>query len=83
MEKRVGFVGIIIEDRATAAKSVNDVLSEYGDIVVARVGLPYGKKNCFVITLIVDATTDELGAFAGKLGGIEGISVKSALSKNK
>ncbi len=81
MEKRLGFVGIIVENRKEAAGKVNLILSEFGDIIVARVGLPYKEKNCCVITLIVDSGTDELGALTGKLGKIEGVSVKSALSK--
>jgi len=81
MSKRVGFVGIILEDRKKAAHQVNDLLSEYGDIIVARVGLPYRERQCSVITLVVDATTDELGALTGKLGALEGVSVKSALTK--
>ena len=79
--KRVGFVGIIVEDRKKAAPRVNDILSEYGDVIVARVGLPYRERKCSVITLIVDATTDELGSLTGKLGALEGVSVKSALTK--
>ena len=81
MEKRLGFVGIIIEDRRRQAKEVNNVLGKFADVIAARMGLPYKQKNCSVITLIVDATTDELGALTGKLGAIEGVSVKSALSK--
>ncbi len=81
MEKRLGFVGIIIEDREKHSLAVNTVLSEYAGDIVARVGLPYKERNCSVITLIVDATTDELGALTGRLGNIEGVSVKSALSK--
>jgi hypothetical protein len=30
---------------------------------------------------VVDATSDEIGALTGKLGMIEGVSVKSALAK--
>ena len=48
---------------------------------MARVGLPYRERHCSVITLIVDATTDELGSLTGKLGALEGVSVKSALTK--
>lgn len=81
MDKRVGFVGIIVEDRKKAAHAVNDLLSEYGDLIIARVGLPYRERRCSVITLIVDATTDELGSLTGKLGALEGVSVKSALTK--
>ncbi len=81
MEKRLGFVGIIIENRKKIAGSVNAVLSEFGDIIAGRMGLPYAKKQLSVIVLIIDASTDELGALTGKLGALEGVSVKSALSK--
>lgn len=81
MSKRLGFVGIIVEDRKTAAAEVNHVLSEFGTLICARMGLPYPKRDCSVITLIVDATTDELGSLTGRLGMLPGVSVKSALGK--
>lgn len=81
MEKRLGFVGIIVEDRLHAAPAVNGVLSEFGDLVIARTGIPYAQRQCCVITLVVDATTDELGRLTGRLGMIPGVSVKSALGK--
>ncbi len=81
MDKRLGFVGIIVEDRLHAAPQVNAVLSEHAPLIVARTGLPYQKRGVSIITLIVDATTDELGGLTGRLGQIPGITVKSALSK--
>lgn len=81
MKKRLGFVGIIIEDRKKSAGEVNKILSEFGDLIVARMGVPYKEKHLSVIALIVDATTDELGALTGRLGAMEGLSVKSALAK--
>ncbi len=81
MDRRVGFVGIIIEDRTKTSDAVNHILSEFGDFIIARTGIPYKDKNCCVITLVVDATTDELGALTGRLGNLEGLSVKAALSR--
>ncbi|MBU1127806.1 MAG: iron-only hydrogenase system regulator [Candidatus Omnitrophica bacterium] len=81
MEKRLGFVGIIIEDRKKAAKNVNEVLLDNGDIIAARMGVPYIKENRSIITLVIDATTDELGALTGRIGAISGVMVKSALGK--
>jgi len=81
MEKRLGFVGLIVEERQQNAASVNSLLSEFGDIIVARTGVPCPNRNCSAITLIVDASTDQLGALTGRLGRIDGISVKSMLSK--
>ena len=80
-EKRLGFVGIIVEDRKVNAPRVNDILTEFGECVVARTGIPYAHRHCSVITVIIDATTDEVGRMTGKLGQLEGVTVKSAMSK--
>ena len=81
MEKRLGFVGIIIEERDANAGAANELLGQFGSMIVARMGVPYEKRSCSAITLIVDATTDELGVLTGKLGNLPGVSVKSMLSK--
>ncbi|HPS19617.1 MAG TPA: iron-only hydrogenase system regulator [Candidatus Omnitrophota bacterium] len=83
MDKRLGFVGIIVEDRKNAAPKVNEVLTEYGDMILARTGIPCAEKKCSIITLVVNADTDVLGAMTGKLGKINSVSVKSALQKGK
>lgn len=81
MEKRIGVVSIIIEDRKKAAPRVNSVLSEYGDIIVGRMGIPYRERNLSVMALIVDGTTDAIGALTGKLGNIPGVNVRSVLNR--
>ncbi|MFP4162578.1 MAG: TM1266 family iron-only hydrogenase system putative regulator [Chitinispirillaceae bacterium] len=83
MDKRLGFVGIIVENRDACAQKVNSILSECAELIVARTGVPYNKKNCCVITLVVDASTDDLGRLTGKLGSVSGVTVKSALSKGR
>lgn len=80
-QKRLGFVGIIIENREKCSGIVNDVLSEHADLILARTGLPNAKGKTSVITLVIDATTDEVGVLTGKLGRINGVSVKSGLAK--
>ena len=79
--KRLGFVGIIIDDREKCAGIVNEILSQHAELILARTGLPRVKGNTSIITLVIDATTDELGILTGKLGNINGISVKSGLAK--
>lgn len=79
--KRLGFVGIIIDDREKSAARVNAILSDFSELILARTGLPKVKENASVITLVIDATTDELGQMTGKLGNIPGVSVKSGLAK--
>ncbi len=79
--RRLGFVGIIIDDREKCAGTVNEILGQHSDLILARTGLPRAKGNSSVITLVIDATTDELGVLTGKLGNNKGISVKSGLAK--
>lgn len=79
--KRLGFVGIIIDNREKCSGVVNDILSESSDLILARTGLPNIKGSTSVITLVIDATTDELGVLTGRLGNILGVSVKSGLAK--
>ncbi|NCB07106.1 MAG: CopG family transcriptional regulator [Bacteroidia bacterium] len=80
-QKRLGFVGIIIDDREKCSGVVNEILSQYSELILARTGLPNAKGRTSVITLVIDATTDQLGELTGKLGNIHGVSVKSGLSK--
>lgn len=79
-DKRIGVVGIIVED-LTHISAVNEILHQYGSIIVGRMGVPYKEREVNVISIIVDGTTDEIGALTGKLGKLKRLSVKSALSK--
>jgi len=81
--KRLGVVGIVVENRVENAPKVNSVLTEFGDIILGRLGLPNKDKGANVIALIVEGTNDEFGALTGKLGAIKGVSVCSALSKEE
>lgn len=80
MEKRIGVVGIIIEE-FTNATYVNDILHIFGNLIVGRIGVPYKDRGIFVISIIVDGTMDEISAMTGKLGKISGVNVKSAITK--
>ncbi|MEG0979644.1 MAG: iron-only hydrogenase system regulator [Oscillospiraceae bacterium] len=80
MDKRIGIVGIVIEDSEFVAQ-VNDTLHEYANLIVARMGLPYKERGVSVISLIMDGTNDEISALTGKLGRIKDVSVKSMITK--
>ena len=81
MNTRVGFIGIIVDDRENSAPLVNNLISKFAHLIIARTGVPYKEKDVSVITLVVDMTTDQMGEFTGKLGTISGVTVKSGLSK--
>jgi len=80
--ERLGFVGIVIEDK-TMAQTVNEILSAYGSIIRGRIGVPDIQTGEAVIGLIVKGTNDQLGAMTGRLGNLKGVQVKSALTAPK
>lgn len=80
MEKRIGVVGIVVENPESVIK-LNAILHDNADLILGRLGLPYRERKISVISLIVEGTTDQIGALTGKLGNLPGVNVKSALSK--
>lgn len=80
MDKRIGIVGIVIED-FSCVQRVNDLLHEYASLIIGRMGLPLRERGASVITLIVDGINDDISALTGKLGRIKGTSVKSMVTK--
>jgi putative iron-only hydrogenase system regulator len=70
LEKRLGFIGITVSNREENASRVNELISRYGSMIVARTGFPHTRLGCAVISLVVEATTDEIGRLTGELGSI-------------
>ncbi|MCI6376955.1 MAG: iron-only hydrogenase system regulator [Clostridiales bacterium] len=81
-EERLGFVGIVMEDRASA-QAVNEILSCFAHIIRGRMGVPDAQSGEAVIGLIVRGGNDQLGALTGRLGNLPGVQVKSALTASK
>lgn len=79
LETRVAVMAIIVEKRESA-ESLNALLHEYGEYIIGRMGLPYKEKGISIVSVAMDAPQDTISALAGKLGNIDGISVKTAYS---
>ena len=79
MQTRVAVMAIIAE-KGGAVERLNAVLHEYGEHIIGRMGIPYRKKGINIVSIALDAPQDTISALAGKLGNIEGLSVKTAYS---
>ena len=79
-EDRIGFLGIVIEDLSQAPK-VNQVISQYQEIVTGRIGVPDHERGMAVIGLLLRGSDLKVGAFTAKLGNIPGVQVKSAMTR--
>jgi putative iron-only hydrogenase system regulator len=80
MNKRLGVVGIVVED-LSAAEEVNAVLHEYATFIIGRMGIPHRERGVSVISIIVDGATDEISALTGRLGRVRHVAVKTALTR--
>ena len=79
-EKRIAVIAIVV-DEISAVGEVNNILHEYSDMIIGRMGIPYRERGVSVISVAVDAVPDKISCLTGRLGRIAGISVKAAISK--
>lgn len=79
METRVAVIGIIVE-RQESVSELNAILSEYRDFIIGRMGIPYHEKKVNCITVVVDATMNDINSLCGKIGRLDGVSSKAAVS---
>lgn len=81
-ETRIALIGIIIEEEKGITPT-NQLLHEYRDFIVGRMGIPYREKDMSIISIVLDAPENTISTLSGKLGMIDGISVKSMFAKTK
>jgi aspartate ammonia-lyase len=79
--RRFGFVGIIVSHASSCGAEIQRILSDNKDLIQGRMGLPHlNDDSLSVITLIVRASPEELGGMTGRLGRLNGVTVKSGLA---
>ena len=79
METRVAVMSIIVEN-VDAVERINALLHEHGEYIIGRMGVPYRKKGISIISIAMDAPQNTIAALSGKIGNLEGVSVKTAYS---
>ena len=79
MQTRVAVMSIIVENSGSV-EMINSILHEYGEYIIGRMGLPYRKRNISIISIALDAPQNTISAISGKIGNLDGVSVKTAYS---
>ena len=80
-DTRVAVISIIVEE-PSCVPAINDILHDAADAIIGRMGIPYREKNISIISVVMDAELDVINQASGKLGRIDGATVKTAYSKN-
>ena len=79
MENRIAVIGIIVENTDSADR-LNDILHEYGEYIIGRMGVPYRERGISVISVAVDAPIDVVDALAQKVAALPDVSASTACS---
>ena len=80
-EKRLAVLSVMAQNR-TMAEKINGYLSEYGECVVGRMGIPYRERGVYVMCIVLDAGQSAINALTGKIGALEGVSAKTLFGKS-
>ncbi len=79
METRVAVMSIIVENK-DAVETINTLLHDHGEYIIGRMGIPYRKRGISIISIALDAPQNTISALSGKIGNLQGVSVKTAYS---
>ena len=80
METRIAVLSIIVEDKEQTAQ-LNDMIHEYSEYVVGRMGIPYREKGVNIISLVLDAPQNAISTLSGRIGRLKGVTSKATYAK--
>ncbi len=79
-ENRVALISIIVEKSDNVAR-LNEILHNYSEYVIGRMGIPYREKSISIISVAVDAPEDAINTLTGSIGKLDGVTAKATYSK--
>jgi putative iron-only hydrogenase system regulator len=77
MEENVHVLAIAVKNRQKNAPRVNSILTDCGDMILARMGIHYEKCDINVITVIVAGAEKNTRALLKKLNSLKGVSANT------
>ena len=79
-ENRIAVIAVVVENPASV-RELNEVLHEYSQHIIGRMGLPYREKKLSLISLAVDAPEAVILDLAGRLTALDGVTAETAWAK--
>ena len=79
--KKIAVISAILENPEEVQADFNKIVANFKDIVKGRMGLPFEDEGVASISITVMGEMDEINKFTGRLGQLENITVKTAVSK--
>ncbi len=81
--QRIAVISAILENPQHSQGEFNALVAGFKGLVKGRMGLPMSEYGVSVITIVLMGELDDINNLTGKLGALEGVQVKTSVSKRE
>ena len=75
-ELKLAEIAIVVPHRLQSAGAINDLLTQYGEYIIARMGVPHRQKQLNLISIVMEAPAEKIDELYAKLTGLNSVQVK-------
>lgn len=80
-DTRTALIGIIVEE-GESVSALNQLLHDYRNYIIGRMGVPHPQKPISIISIAIEADQNTISALSGKLGALAGVNTKTIYSRS-
>ena len=77
---RIAVIGIVVEGDRSISIEIQQIVNQFADIILGRMGIPHHTENISTISLIVKGPNERISSLTGKLGRLPNVNVKTAVT---
>lgn len=79
---KIAVIAAILENPKESQEEFNSIISSFRGSIRGRMGIPF-EEGISVVTITVTGELNEINTLTGKLGNIDGVTVKTAIAKKE
>ncbi|MBS5950243.1 MAG: iron-only hydrogenase system regulator [Clostridium sp.] len=79
---KIGVISAILEEPSKCNSEFNKVVADFRGSIKGRMGIPLENETS-IVSIVVIGSLNEINSLTGKLGNINGVTVKTAISKKE
>lgn len=79
---KIAVISAILENPTECQEEFNKVVASFRGSIRGRMGIPF-EEGISVISLTITGDLDDINSLTGKIGNINGVTVKTAISKTE
>ena len=79
---KIAVISAILENPTECQEEFNKIVASFRGSIRGRMGIPF-EEGISVISLTLTGELDDINSLTGKLGNIDGVTVKTAIGKKE